>query len=98
MTKHLDVDLLLKLNSLGYSLTYIGEQLGSNKHNLSRKLRSLEIPPADTRRSFMEDICNTLSKNQIDWLANQLSPSHTIKQYVRGLIINEYVRSKNESK
>jgi hypothetical protein len=42
----------------------------------------------------MEDIYDSLSSRQQVWLTSQLGPSHPVKDFVKSLIIKEYV-SKN---
>jgi len=45
----------------------------------------------------MEDVFTTLSIQQQEWLAEQLGPHISIKDYVRNLLVNEYLR-KNQSR
>ena len=54
------------------------------------RLKSLKIPPADTRRAFMEDIVLSLTQDQQEWLAGEMSNGGSIKDYVRQLIIERY--------
>ena len=47
---------ITRLNSLGFSLSKIGERLSCHPTSITLRLKSLKIAPADTRRAFMEDI------------------------------------------
>ena len=82
------------LNSVGLSLGGIARRLGVHHTTVTHRLKALNIPPADTRRAFMEDIFDTLSETQQAWLIDQLGPSHSVKDYVKSLIIKDYI-SKN---
>lgn len=88
---------IIRLNSVGLSLTTIAKILDCHPTTITLRLRSLGIPPADTRRSFMEDVFTTLSNQQQEWLAQQLGPHISIKDYVRNLLVNEYLR-KNQTR
>lgn len=82
---------LISLNSVGISLGGIGQHLGVHHTTVTHRLKELGIPPADTRRAFMEDIYDSLTDSQRQWLVAQLGPGHSIKDYVRSLIIKEFV-------
>jgi IS30 family transposase len=82
---------IIKLNSVGLSLGTIAKQLGTHPTTITLRLRSLGIPPADTRRTFMEDVYTALSSDQQDWLAEQLGPHVSIKDYVKSLLVKEYL-------
>lgn len=77
---------IIRLNSVGLSLTTIARALDCHPTTITLRLRSLGIPPADTRRTFMEDIFMDLTTAQQEWLADQLSSTMSIKDYVKGLI------------
>ena len=81
---------IIRLNSLGYSLGAIGKQLGCHPTTITLRLKSLGIPPADTRRTFMEDVIHKLPLAQQEWLANQLGPHFSIKDYVRNLLAKDF--------
>lgn len=85
---------LIRLNSLGLSLSTIAQRFGLHPTTVSQRLIGLGIRPADTRRSFMEDICNMLSDEQQDWLADELGPATSIKGFVHDLIVSEYLKSR----
>ena len=42
----------------------------------------------------MEDICNMLTDDQQDWLADELGPATSIKGFVHDLIVAQYLKSK----
>ena len=81
---------LIKLNSIGFSLATIAKKLGCHPTTVTIRLKALDVSPADTRRTFMEDIFTTLSSNQQDWVASQLSETFSIKDFVRQLILDKY--------
>lgn len=85
---------LLRHNRLGRSLQWIGEALGLHPTSVSSRLRSLGVAPVDTRRSFMDDILAGMSPEQMAWLDRQLSTELPIKSYVRHLIRQAYIDSK----
>lgn len=86
------------MNSVGISLATIASIIGCHPATISLRLKQLNIPPADTRRAFMEDIIVTLSDDQQEWLVNQLGPHISVKDFVRNLIVEEYVRSNGTKK
>ena len=92
--KSTDAD-IIRLNSVGLSLTTIARALDCHPTTVTLRLRSLKIPPADTRRSFMEDIFLSLTLEQQEWLANQVETT-AVKDYVRQLIIEKHAQSKNQ--
>lgn len=84
---------IIKLNSLGLSLSTIGKMLGCHPTTVILRLNSLNVATADTRRSFMEDIYNGLSDDQREWLASQLGPKISIKDYVHNLLVEKFLVS-----
>ena len=58
---------------------------------ITARLKKLNIKSADTRRAFMEDIDNELSSQQQERLIQQLGPSHSIKSFVKSLMIKEFI-------
>ena len=82
---------IVALNNIGMSLTGIANKLGVHHTTVTYRLRAMGISPADTRRSFMEDIFNSLSLGQQAWLIDQLNPGHSVKDFIRSLIIKEYI-------
>lgn len=81
---------IIRLNSVGLSLATIARVLGCHPTTITQRLKSLGIPPADTRRSFMEDVFLTLNTDQQEWLANQLNSELSVKGFVRDLIVQAY--------
>lgn len=81
---------IIRLNSVGLSLRTISSILGCQRATISERLRNMGIAPADTRRSFMEDIVKSLSADQQEWLVQQLTEGVKINGFVRNLIIQAY--------
>ena len=92
--KATDAD-IIRLNSVGLSLATIARALDCHPTTITLRLRSLKIPPADTRRSFMEDIFLTLTMEQQEWLADQVETT-AVKDYVKQLIIDKHAESLNQ--
>jgi transcriptional regulator with XRE-family HTH domain len=86
-------DELIKLNSLGLSLQTIAKKFGCHPSTVTQRLKDLGIPVADTRRAFMEDVYNSLSGPQQEFLSEKLGASTSVKEFVRKLIVEEFVRS-----
>lgn len=89
--KATDAD-IIRLNSVGLSLATIAGTLGCHPTTITLRLKSLGVAPADTRRTFMEDVFLSLNLNEQEWLANQLSPQNSVKDFVRQLIQKEHAR------
>lgn len=85
-----DLD-IIGLNAVGLSLARISRDLGVHHTTVTHRLKTLNIPPADTRRAFMEDIFDGLSLQQQEWLIAQLGPAYAIKDMVKSLLIKEFV-------
>ena len=79
---------ITRLNSLGFSLSTIGEKLACHPTSITLRLKSLKIPPADTRRAFMEDIFNDLPPDFQTDIADLMEDTKivSIKSYIRDLI------------
>lgn len=86
---------IVGLNSVGLSLKRVGIEAGVHHTTVTYRLKELNIPPADTRRSFMEDIYDGLSSRQREWLIEQLEGGRSIKDFVKGLIVKEFI-AKNQ--
>lgn len=82
---------MLRLNSLGLSLGTIAKTLGCHPTTVKQGLDKLNVPPADTRRTFMEDIYNSLTAQQIAWLSEQVGPHRSIKNLVLNLIVEKFL-------
>ena len=78
---------IIALNSIGLSLGFIGKTLGLHQSTVGNRLRKMGIEPADTRRTFMEDIVKELTQEQREQLIFILGSGFTIKDYVKNLII-----------
>ena len=87
--KATDTD-IIRLNSVGLSLATIARALEVHPTTITLRLRSLGIPPADTRRSFMEDVFLSLPTHVQEWLADQLSATTSIKDFMKLLIEAKY--------
>lgn len=83
---------IIRLNSVGLSLATIAKVLNCHPTSVTLRLRRLGIPPADTRRTFMEDIFVTLATSQQEWLGDHLEKGTNIKDLVRELLVAEYYR------
>lgn len=88
---------IIRLNSVGLSLSAISKLLNCHHTTVAARLAIHGVEAADTRRSFMEDIYWGLSEPQRKWLTDQLSPTHTIKDYVKGLLIKEFMHARNSN-
>lgn len=84
-------DDIIRLNSLGLSLGTVAEALGCHPTTITLRLKSLNVDPSDTRRAFMEDIVLSFSEKQLEWLSAQLGPHLSIKDYVKNLIVKDYL-------
>jgi len=82
---------IVNLNNVGLSLTGIAKRLDLHHTTVTYRLKTLGIQPADTRRAFMEDIYESLSGPQQGWLIDQLSPGYSVKDFVRSLLIRDYM-------
>lgn len=86
---------IIRLNSVGLSLATIARALDCHPTTITIRLRALKIPPADTRRSFMEDIFLTFPEEQQEWLADQVKDI-AIKEYVKKLLTEKFEASKKQ--
>lgn len=89
---------IIRLNSVGLSLSTIGKMLGCHSTTITLRLQSLGIEPADTRRSFMEEVYQGLAPVQQEWLASQLGPHHSIKDFVKSLLVNQFIQDQRLTK
>lgn len=83
---------IIRLNSVGLSLSTIAKVLDCHPTTITLRLKALNIPPADTRRTFMEDLYTSMSKQQQEWLANQLGPHISIKDFMRNLLVEAFLK------
>lgn len=82
---------IIRLNSLGVSLSTIGKTLGVHPTTVTLRLKSLNIPPADTRRAFMEDVITALSPRQQELLVQRLGPKYSIKDHIKNLLATDLI-------
>jgi hypothetical protein len=86
---------IIRLNSIGLSLGTIAKLRGCHPTTVTLRLKSLEIPPADTRRAFMEDIFAQLPDEFKDSVADYLSADgpvdnpKCIKEYIKALLVKD---------
>ena len=83
---------VVKMNAVGLSLATIGKELGVHGTTVKNRLDSLGIDPADTRRSFMGDIWRGMTQDQKDWLMDEAGPNINIKDYIKNLIVSEFMK------
>lgn len=81
---------VVRLNSVGLSLATIARVLGCHQTTVTIRLKSLGVEPADTRRSFMEDVFMNLNLDQQDWLADQMTRQLSVATFVKDLIIKAH--------
>ena len=86
---------IIRLNSVGLSLSTIGSELGCHPTTITLRLKQLNIEPADTRRAFMETIYKSLPPAQQDWLAAQLGPRTSIQDFIHNLLVEKFLASTN---
>jgi len=86
---------LIRLNTVGISLGAMGRLLGCEAATVALRLRQLGLNPTDTRRAFMEDIYDSMTPDQRDWLIDQLGPHSPIKSFIKDLLINAYVAAQS---
>ncbi len=84
---------IIKFNSVGLSLNTIAQQLDIHPTTVTLRLKALSVEPADTRRSFMEDIFTALSAPQQKWLINQLGPHISIKDFVKNMLVERFIQA-----
>lgn len=63
---------LIRLNSVGLSLATVAKVIGCHPTTVTLRLKRLNVEPADTRRTFMEDVFRRLSPAEQEWLADHL--------------------------
>lgn len=89
---------ILKMNAVGLSLSTIAKMIGCHPTSVTLRLKGLGVPPADTRRTFMEDIFVQLPRDHQDWLAEHLYHNDIqVKDYVRQLMENAYLNQQGNT-
>ena len=86
---------VIRLNSVGLSLATIASIIGCHPTTVTLRLKSLCVPPADTRRTFMEDVFKELPPLTQEWFADEMQGTLSLKQYMRKLIVEEHNRRSN---
>lgn len=90
---------VVRLNSVGLSLATIAKLIGCHPTTVTLRLKSLGVEPADTRRTFMEDVFVRLKPDTQEWLADALRDQNiNVKTFVRRLLEDAYKASKNQGK
>jgi hypothetical protein len=87
---------IIRLNSVGLSLATTAKTLDVHPTTITLRLKQLGIQPADTRRAFMEDIVRQLPSEQVDWLADQLGPHLSVKDFVRNLLVEKFIEDQQK--
>lgn len=82
---------IVRLNSVGLGLSHIGDKLAIHKSTVKARLNALGIAPADTRRTFMQDVFETLPTKFQDRLMDHLGGGMPIGAFVRKLIIDYFI-------
>lgn len=86
---------IIRLNSVGLSLTSIASMLDCHPTTITLRLKALGIDPADTRRSFMEGIYTTMPDNQKRWLESQLGPHTPVRDFISNLLVEKFLTSQS---
>lgn len=81
---------ILRMNYVGMSLGTIAKTLGVHPTTVTLRLQSLNVNPADTRRTFMENVLTPLPTSVSDWLADQLGPTYQVREFVRDLLVQAF--------
>ena len=92
-----DDSAIIKLNSIGISLSTIGELLGVHPTTVSNRLKILGIEPTYTTHAFMEEVIRTLPQETQDWLVTKCSRVYPIRDLIKDLIIGQYNRENNNN-
>lgn len=67
---------------MGMSLTAIAYKYDIAPSSAAQRLKQLGVPPADTRRAFMDFVISSLSPETHAWLRSQVGPDYTIRMVV----------------
>ena len=81
---------ILRMNYVGLSLGTIAKTLGIHPTTVTLRLQNLGVYPADTRRTFMENVLKPMPEDVAEWLADQLGPTYQIREFVRDLLKQAY--------
>lgn len=83
---------IIRLTNVGVTLKGIADRLGCSSAAVSLVLKNLGLTPLDTRRSFMEDIYESLTDPQKEYLMDQVETHMNVKQYIRSLLIKDFMQ------
>lgn len=82
---------VIRLNSVGLSLATVAKVIGCHPTTVTLRLKRLGVEPADTRRTFMEDVFLRLTPDQQEWLADELERQNIcVKTFVYRLLQQAY--------
>lgn len=88
--KATDAD-VIRLNSVGLSLATVAKVIGCHPTTVTLRLKRLGVEPADTRRTFMEDVFLRLTSDQQEWLADELERQNiSVKTLIYRLLQQAY--------
>ena len=83
-----------RLNHIGLGLKAIAEELGCHAATITTRLKAMNLQPTDTRRSFMEQVYKSLSKDQKEWLTHNLYTKEIdVRKFITTLIKDAYASS-----
>ena len=88
---------IVRLNSVGLSLSTIASMLGCHPTTVTLRLKALNVAPSNTRRAFMEEVFDSLSPAEQEWLTGQLGPHISIKDFVLNLMVKEFLKENSTS-
>lgn len=87
-----------RLNAVGLSLATISDLMGCHPSTVTNRLKSMELKPLDSRRSFMEDIIKNMPDPQQEWLIEHLEiQDMNISEYIRDLLDQEFLEQGEEN-
>lgn len=90
---------LIRLNSVGLSLCTVAKAVGCHPTTVTLRLKRLGVEPADTRRTFMEDVFLRLTPVQQEWLADHLRDKDiNVKTFVYRLIQQAHANDLSQGK
>ena len=67
---------------MGMSLGAIAYKYDVATSSIAQRLRQLGIPPADTRRAFMDFVLSNLTPEIFAWVRSTVSPDYPIRQLI----------------
>lgn len=67
---------------MGMSLSAIAYKYDVATSSIAQRLRQLGIPPADTRRAFMDFVLSNLTPEIFAWVRSTVSPDYPIRQLI----------------